>query len=56
MSHVVRNVPFVAWGGLIGWLLAKVHRGWVVNLQRQRIQRLVAENARLLRRRDARVR
>ena len=38
MSHVVRNLPMVAWGGLIGWLLAKAHRGWVVNLQRRRIQ------------------
>jgi len=56
MSHVVRNLPFVAWGGLIGWLLAKAHRGWVVNLQRRRIQRLLAENARLLRRQGARAR
>jgi hypothetical protein len=45
MSHVVRNLPWVAWGGLIGWLLAKAHRGWVVNLQRRRIQRLLAESA-----------
>jgi hypothetical protein len=42
MSHVVHNLPFVAWGGLIGWLLAKAHRGWVVNLQRRRIQSLLA--------------
>lgn len=56
MSHVVHNLPFVAWGGLIGWLLAKAHRGWVVNLQRRRIQSLLAENARLLLRRGARVR
>ena len=56
MSQVVHNLPFVAWGGLIGWLLAKAHRGWVVNLQRHRIQRLLAQNARLLRRRGARVR
>jgi hypothetical protein len=56
MSHVVRNVPFVAWGGLIGWLLAKAHRGWVVDVQRQRIQRLLAENAGLLRRQGVRVR
>jgi hypothetical protein len=46
MSHVVRNVPF----------LAKAHRGWVVDLQRHRIRRLIAENARLLRRQGARVR
>lgn len=56
MSHVVRNLPMVAWGGLIGWLLAKAHRGWVVNLQRRRIQGPLAENARLLRRQGARVR
>jgi hypothetical protein len=56
MSHVVHNLPFVAWGGLIGWLLAKAHRGWVVNLQRRRIQSLLAENAGLPRRRSARVR
>jgi hypothetical protein len=56
MSHVVHNLPFVAWGGLIGWLLAKAHRGWVVNLQHHRIQSLLAENALLLRRRGARVR
>jgi hypothetical protein len=55
MSHVVHNLPFVAWGGLIGWLLAKAHRGWVVNLQRRRIQRLLAEYAGLPRRRSARV-
>jgi hypothetical protein len=56
MSHVVHNLPLVAWGGLIGWLLAKAHRGWVVNLQRRRIHRLLEENTRLLRRRAARVR
>ena len=56
MSHVVHNLPFVAWGGLIGWLLAKAHRGWVVNLQRHRVQSLLAQNARLLRRQGARVR
>jgi hypothetical protein len=56
MSHVVHNLPFVAWGGLIGWLLAKAHRGWVVNLQRRRIHSLLAENARLLLRRGAHVR
>jgi hypothetical protein len=56
MSHVVHNLPFIAWGGLIGWLLAKAHRGWVVNLQRRHIQRLLAQNARLLRRQGARVR
>jgi hypothetical protein len=56
MSHVVHNLPFVAWGGLIGWLLAKAHRGWVVNLQRRRIQRLLAQNAQLPRRQGARVR
>lgn len=50
MSHVARNLPWAAWGGLIGWLLAKAHRGWVVNLQRRSIQRLLAENTRLLRR------
>lgn len=53
MSHVVRNLPWVAWGGLIGWLLAKTHRGWVVNLQRRSIQRLLAENSRFLRRQGA---
>jgi hypothetical protein len=53
MSHVVRNLPLVAWGGLIGWLLAKAHHGWVVNLQRRRVQSLLAENARLLRLRSS---
>jgi hypothetical protein len=53
MSHVARNLPWAAWGGLIGWLLAKAHRGWVVNLQRRSIQRLLAENTRLLRRQGA---
>jgi hypothetical protein len=56
MSHVVHNLPFVAWGGLVGWLLAKAHRGWVVNLQRRRIQRLLAQNPRRRRSRGARVR
>jgi hypothetical protein len=55
MSYVVHDVPFLAWGGLIGWLLAKAHRGVVVNLQRRSIQRLVVENGRLLRRQGARV-
>jgi hypothetical protein len=56
MSHVVHNLPFVAWGGLLGWLLAKAHRGWVVSLQRRRIQSLLAQNARRRRSRGARVR
>jgi hypothetical protein len=47
MSHVVNNLPWIAWGGLVGWLLAKAHRGWVVNLLRRRMEDLVVENTQL---------
>jgi hypothetical protein len=54
MSHVVHNLPWIAWGGLLGWLLAKAHRGWVVNLLRRRMEGLLVENTRLRRRQDLR--
>jgi hypothetical protein len=40
MNEVVNNLPWIAWGGLLGWLLAKAHRGWVVNVLQRRIQLL----------------
>jgi hypothetical protein len=54
MRHVVQNLPWIAWGGLLGWLLAKAHRGWVVNLLRRRMESLLVENTRLRRRQDLR--
>jgi hypothetical protein len=56
MSHVVHNLPWIAWGGLLGWLFAKAHRGWVVNLLRRRVEGLLVENSRLRRRHELRER
>ena len=46
MEEVVNNLPWIAWGGLLGWLLAKAHRGWVVNVLQRRIQLLQTGDSR----------